>query len=366
MFDHIYYCEPDEFLNRMEHLTDRSIAVFISTSAAKRFGFDVFLRRKTQAGWVWVENIAPNPTPDAVFEALSLLRKKRPDMLVAVGGGSTIDLAKMASALLPLDGLSSPQQLLEAVQAKQYLKTNGYCSIIAVPTTAGTGSEVTAWATLWDHEQSKKYSIEAPGLVPEEVWCVPDFLRTLPARTILSTGLDAIAQASEAYWARRSNPLAQALSIRALQMMLRYLPLVLRGETDSATLTGLATGSLTAGLAFGKTRTTACHSISYPLTSLFQIEHGFAAAMTLAPIAAINARAVDCSELFDTFGGDIAARLDALCHGIQPLRLTSFGIEKTHIPLIAKNAFTAGRMDNNPVDFSDVDVESILYSVLDF
>ncbi len=115
MFDHIYYCEPDEFLNRMEHLTDRSIAVFISTSAAKRFGFDVFLRRKTQAGWVWVENIAPNPTPDAVFEALSLLRKKRPDMLVAVGGGSTIDLAKMASALLPLDGLSSPQQLLEGV-----------------------------------------------------------------------------------------------------------------------------------------------------------------------------------------------------------------------------------------------------------
>lgn len=363
MFDHVHYYKPDEFLSQLELLGNSPIAIFISTSAAKRFGVEDFLREMISTGWVWIERMTSYPTPNAVAEVLSELRGKNIKKIVAVGGGSSIDIAKITSAMLPVADINSPRQIVEVVQAKQYLASGKNIPIIAVPTTAGTGSEVTAWATLWDNEQTNKYSVEAPGLVPSEVWMVPDFLRDIPVRIALSTGLDAICQASEAYWARRSNPLVQALSIRAIQMMLTYLPAFLTGDTSRDTLVGLATGSLVAGFSFSRTRTTACHSISYPLTSLFQIEHGFAVALTLAPVAAINAHAVNCTELFETFGGDISARLDTLCRGIQPLRLSAFGIEKTDVPLIARNAFTSGRMDNNPVNLTLPEVESILYSV---
>jgi alcohol dehydrogenase class IV len=145
-----------------------------------------------------------------------------------------------------------------------------------------------------------------------------------------------------------------------------YLPLALKDGQDLKAREEMQTGALLAGLAFSRTGTTACHSISYPITALFGVEHGFAVALTLVQVAKRNIVAVDCKKLFDAVGSLEYLRtwLDRLCANIQPLRLSALGIVADDIPLIVKRAFTIGRMDNNPVIFSEADVTNILSEVI--
>ena len=123
-----------------------------------------------------------------------------------------------------------------------------------------------------------------------------------------------------------------------------------------------------AGLAFSQTRTTACHSISYPLTMLYGVPHGFAVAMTLDAVAEINKGNFKNSDeilsLFNQFGS-IKKWIDKVCEDVVDLRLSSFGITEKDLPTIVRNAFTGGRMDNNPVDLSNEDVLGILKSIMD-
>ena len=121
-----------------------------------------------------------------------------------------------------------------------------------------------------------------------------------------------------------------------------------------------------AGLAFSQTRTTACHSISYPMTMLYGVPHGLAAAMTLAQVAEKNrGHFENDGELFAVFApyGGIQHWLDTVCGGVVSLRLSGFGIAPDQIETLAEHSFTGGRMDNNPVDLTGEDVRTILCAV---
>lgn len=375
MLDHIHFDTIEGLKERLMALPHKAPAVFISTSMARRCGLAGFLEEKSRAGWCWVTNTPPNPTSNTLAETLAQLAPHKIDAMVAIGGGSTIDLAKATKALYGLvdgdagDIKAMTAAILGIIQTGQFAKMATplpALPLIAAPTTAGTGSEVTPWATVWDAESPAKYSVNAPWLVPDEVWVVPALLGRLPARLMLSTGLDALCQASEAYWAKATDPLAQGLSLGAVVQMMDTLPQLLANPTAPKLQTRAATASLLAGLAFSHTRTTACHSISYPLTALFGIEHGFAVALTLAPVVEINSKVADCGPLLDIYAqhGGIRQWLDKTCAGIQPLRLGAFGVGKGEIPRIAQNAFTAGRMDNNPAELDTARVEEILKAVL--
>ena len=263
--------------------------------------------------------------------------------------------------------VASSDDLLDYIQKKSYLhREDAPLPIIAVPTTAGTGSEVTQWATIWDSALPKKHSIEASYLLPEEVWIVPELTHTLPPKLTLSTGLDAVCHAAEAYWAKPSTPLVKELSIRSLQLITENLHAAMESPNDPIPRKNMVVGALLAGLAFGQTRTTACHSISYPLTSMYQVDHGFACALTLAQVAEINAGTVDLSSLFGVFApyGGLRQWLDYVCVDIVKLRLSDFGITESEIDSIVDHAFTGGRMDNNPVDLSRQDVKAILEGII--
>ena len=238
------------------------------------------------------------------------------------------------------------------------------CYLIAVPSTAGTGGEVTRWATLWDTVNKKKYSVDAPSLV-NKVWVVPELLTNMPKRLKLSTGLDAICQATEAFWAKKSDPQVQAIATKAIALFVKYFEDFLNGPENSQVKTEIATASLLAGIAFSKTRTTACHSISYPLTLNFGIEHGFAAALSLPAVVNINEKAVDCSALYEAIQPfeNYRSLVDTFSAGIQPMRLSAFRISEQDLPIIAAESFTQGRMDNNPVDLTKNDVELILRDI---
>ena len=341
--------------------------IILSKSGAERWGIEDFLTEEHNCKrLLWYSSPEINPTQVTVFDLINELRSQPIDGIVAIGGGSVIDLAKGYSALNEMPGIDSPSSLLNAIIQKSYMGNSGNAlPIIAVPTTAGTGSEVTQWATIWDADGAAKHSIDARWLKPVEAWIVPQLLSTLPRKLMLATGLDAACHAAEAYWAKASNPLSKALSIRSLQIMTANLKTGLWYPDDEALLVNLSTASLLAGQAFSMTRTTACHSISYPLTYMFGMEHGFAAAVTLAEVARVNEKACDITELLEVFApfDGIQAWLDYVCEGIVSLRLSAFGISAKDIGAIVDNAFTAGRMDNNPAALTAQAVTAMLMNV---
>ncbi len=317
----------------------------------------------------WIQTDVANPDQNDVKDALAQVGDAALDVIVAIGGGSVIDLAKAVSAFYdPKKNASyTVEEITEAIKTKSYRNKTDFVDIIAVPSTAGTGSEVTQWATVWDCSKTSKFSIDAPQLKPVLALIVPDLTMTLPKKLVLSTALDAVSHAVEAFWSKHTNPLVKDLSLESVRVITSNLKAALSDLQNASLREKLCRGSLLAGLAFSQTRTTACHSISYPLSFLHGVPHGFAAAMTLSQVAYINrektANYDELEAVFAPFGG-IQSWIDGVCDGILQLRLHSFGIGEEDIPNIVHHAFTAGRMDNNPVDLTEGDVQRILQNIL--
>jgi len=301
---------------------------------------------------------------------LGKIGAETPGKLVAIGGGSTIDVAKAISATFPLFETAPPtlEQITAVIKEKSYRGKSGGIDIIAIPTTAGTGSEVTKWATIWDSNKQQKFSIDDLSLYPKQTLIVPELTYSAPKKLVLSTGLDALCHALEAFWAKPSNPVIKDVATIAALQIRQSLKNALKNPVDKEARTGMSRGATLAGIAFSNTRTTACHSISYPITMMYGVDHGFACALTLAQVAEINKAKVPeisrmLEEVFGCSENGLRTWLDDVCGEIQPLRLSSFGIKADDIPKIAQAAFTAGRMDNNPVDITQQQVIEILENV---
>lgn len=310
-----------------------------------------------------------NPTMDDVLCGLRMLDERSAKRLISIGGGSAIDVGKALCAIEGMGGAGPRDRegLLRVIRQREYARYPKAMEQIAVPTTAGTGADLTQWGTIWDMREKKKLSVDKPDLSPEMSVIVPAFTCGMDRRLTLSTGLDALAQAMESFWSVARNPLSQALSLTALGYIRRYLPLALEEPENEEYRKGMCLGALLSGLAFSKTRTTACHSISYPMTMRFGVPHGFAVAVTLEAVAERNESAVPAiAKLHGVFGGKAAFHnwLEELTADIQPLRLSALGVTGKDVSALTDEAFTQGRMDNNPVQFDKDDVKKILLQVL--
>ena len=351
---------------------NQNIVLILSKSAAVRWELDEFIRTlKCEAeaqglGFTWLSSKVSNPTPHDVVAALEQIGSQAVEAIVAVGGGSAIDLAKAISAFIDMRNRATVESIIDSIDNGSYV-SNCFTDIIAVPTTAGTGSEVTQWATIWDKDQGVKYSIDAPGLQPRLALIVPELTVCLPPAISLSTGLDAVCQAIEAYWSKHTNPLVQEIAFRAIELIVANLRAAVDQPENLKARELLCVASVLAGLAFAKTRTTACHSISYPLSMFFDVPHGFAVALTIDAVSKVNeGRYPNDKRLmaaFDGYGG-IGRWIDEVCSGLVTMRLSSFGVSQCDLGRIVKHAFTTGRMDNNPVNLTRHDVHRILESVL--
>ena len=363
----IFYYKKEQLIEQIMALPFSLPAVILSEGGAARWGLSAYLADMKQKGkLLWVSQVDPNPTQNTLLQTRNAVQGFPVDGIIAIGGGSTIDLAKSISAFHLLPDKESPDLLVQGIVNKCYLANeNNALPIVAVPTTAGSGSEVTQWATLWDANRSSRYSLDAPWLKPSQVWIVPQLIASMPPRLALATGLDAACHATEAYWAKASTPISKALAICALQILTSTLKPYLANMQDDVLCEKLCTGSLLAGLAFSTTRTTACHSISYPLTYMFGIEHGFAVALTLDQVANLNRTVCDLSEIFEVFSpyNGIQSWIDSVCAGIVDLRLQTFGVKKENIDILAANSITLGRADNNPAELTVAEAKEILLNV---
>lgn len=304
-----------------------------------------------------IDESISNPDIHLLERILSHLNK--PDLIIAIGGGSSIDFAKAISALYEY----KDKDILELIKKKTYLNNKRFIPVIAVPTTAGTGSECTKWATIWDFDNIKKYSIDADFLYPKESWMITELTSTMDKKMTLATGLDALSHAMESYWSNPSNSYTRVLARDSIRIIQKYLPLVLEDLNNLKYREKMLMGSFFAGLAFSNTRTTAPHSISYPLTMKYGINHGFAVAITLFEIMKRNWRYVPEKELFLNAWNaksieDILNWFYRVSDG--KINLRSFGVKKEDIPQIVKLSTTSGRMDNNQIIFDKEEIEDIL------
>ncbi len=348
------------------------LCVLASESMVKRLALHEFIQGLlNQHEGVWLKNIPANPSVSDVARALRALEGKKVNAIIAIGGGSAMDLGKAIAALHGIlnGNRLTEENVLKAILDKAYKKPRDIPFLLAVPTTAGTGSEVTRWATVWNPEQKQKLSIDWTALNPKAAVIIPEFTMAMGPELTLSTGLDALSHAMEAYWAQSRTPLSQTLALGAIDKIRRFLPETVKPKQSSDLMLRqeMCLSALLAGLAFSITRTTACHAISYPLTMLFNIPHGFAAAMTIKSVMNRNEAVVkeiqSIRTLFEPDGG-----FDSWIHGLAepvcPLRLSFFGIGHDDLPIIADLSFTAGRMDNNPISFNRQDVLAILEECL--
>lgn len=222
----------------------------------------------------WCDDIASHPTLSHLEDTARALRETPFDAVIAFGGGSVIDSAKV----LNLAAASG--------QAVEHLLSGGPPTggrlppLFAIPTTAGTGSEVTPFATVWDRAQRCKRSLEADAAYPAVAIVDPALTDHLPVAATRDTGLDAINQALESVWNRNATPITRALAAQALRSGLAALPRLLDHPADTEARDRMAECSLLAGLCISQTRTALCHAISYPLTAHFGVPHGLACAFT--------------------------------------------------------------------------------------
>jgi len=280
---------------------NRSWAFLTSSGWVRRGAVAALAARMGKPATV-IDSVQPNPT---VASVVALAAELPPvEVLVAMGGGSVLDSAKAIVALQAMAG--NQQTLMDHLRDGQSLPpTMLPIPIVAVPTTSGTGSEVTRWGTIWG-DGGVKYSVSDERLYPSHAVLDPMLCASMPAELTLVTGLDALSHAMESVWNRRHSPLTDALATRAIQMLHAKLSRALAHPDDRAVRETLQTAALISGLAMGTTQTAIAHSISYPFTARFGVPHGLACSFTLPAVARYNA------EEYPDRMGPIAAGLSCL------------------------------------------------------
>ncbi len=305
-----------------------------------------------------------NPTVEQLFDLFCQTRDCIPAFVIAVGGGSIMDVGKALCCLYGKE-VADTDALRRIISNKEY----GIPAArwIGVPTTAGTGSETTCWATIWDPTKDCKRSIESRDNYAWAALVDPDLASGMPIGLAVSSALDAMAHAVESYWARATNCVSRALALQAVRTIMGAMDDLLDGKAQAHD--AMAQGSMLAGLAFSNTKTTACHSISYPLTMHYHIPHGAAVSLLLAPMLAVNAAKItDLSALLDALQVRSADELEDRIRGYLaraglPVSLEAWGVRWEDLHHLAALGLTPGRADNNPVDINPEMIETILEKV---
>lgn len=298
-------------------------------------------------------DVSPNPDVQEVDKCAEVIRECNIDFIVALGGGSAMDLAKAASMIgLTEDSIRKYHGTAEKAPEE-------HLPLIAIPTTAGTGSEVTCVSVLSDHSNGKKSPIVSNSFYPVCAIIDPELTYSMPARITASTGIDVLSHAIEGYWSKGHQPICDACAIYACKLVFENLYTAYCEPENEIAREKMAEASVIAGLAFTLPKTTSSHACSFPLTNIYKIPHGEACGLTLDHFARINGKADDgrilkfANELgFDTIEG--------LADGILELKkklnlrtnLKDFNLSNEDIDTLVKLS-RHPNLYNNPVDITD-------------
>ena len=278
-----------------------------------------------------VEDVQPNPDVAQLRDTYERFWQEASDChtVIAVGGGSAIDTAK--ALIVGTESGRFDELLALLATGKPFVPARSKL-LIAAPTTAGTGSEVTPWATIWDAASHKKYSLHLDSTWPTVAIIDPQLMLTVPAGVTVSTGLDALSHALESIWNINANPVSDTFAISAIEDILECLPLLRRDLSSKELRSRMALAALKAGLAFSNTKTALAHSISYEMTLRYGLPHGIACSFTLPLVLGLAWGHDEARDrtLRRIFGNDLQKAQDQLREFLHSLdvktEFTDYGV----------------------------------------
>ena len=280
----------------------------------------------------------PFPSPDDADAAATHCRESGADVVVAIGGGSALDLAKAAAILATQDGTSRDYASGGATFQ------NAGLPFIAVPTTSGSSSEVTSGSALWDWDAKNHFGLSSPMMFPDVAIVDPKLAMTMNQNLAANTGMDAFTSAFESYWNVNSEPMSDALALEVIRIYSQNLVRsAIQGDMESRAACAL--GATMSGVGYSNSPPNACHGIGSPLTLFWNVEHGQAVGITLAPLLRWNARAIahKMPALLAALGVEDT---DAACAKITEImercglhtRLSGLGVGREDIALIVEHS----------------------------
>jgi alcohol dehydrogenase class IV len=299
----------------------------------------------------WVEQPSTEPTIDHFRQAMSTARDVRPDAVIGFGGGSVLDVAKLVAAMI-----GSEQDIRDTFGIGKLTGRSTY--LACLPTTAGTGSEVSPNAVLLDEAEHLKKAVISPHLMPDAAYVDPALTLTVPPAVTAATGIDALTHCIEAYANRFAHPMIDVYALQGIRLIASSLEQAVKHGDDLAARTNVAMGSMFGGMCLGPVNTAAVHALAYPLGSEFQIAHGVSNAVLLPHVLVFNLPAapkryaqiaIAMGEPHGSNDMEIAKRglerigdLSARC-GV-PQRISDFGISESAIPRMAASAVKVTRL----------------------
>lgn len=320
------------------------------------------------------DGVAADPPAAMVRRAVAAAQDTGADGIVGLGGGSSLDTAKLVALL------ARSAQTLDALYGVD-LARGARLPLIQVPTTAGTGSEAT-WVSVVTNERNEKKAVYTPQLLPDVALLDAALTAGMPPRVTAATALDAMVHAIEAYTSRtKKNPIADALARKALQLIAANLPRVLDDGQDLAARAAVLEGALLGGMAFVNASVAAIHGLAYPLGARFHVPHGHANALVMGPVLRFNLKAAQklyaelapCVLPGRSFASEAAAAeafvaaMEAMAgYGGLETRLSRLGVTADDIPSMADEVVTQIQrlIATNPCDMGREDVGAIYRAVL--
>jgi alcohol dehydrogenase class IV len=314
------------------------------------------------------------PTVRRVREGTALALAERCDAVVALGGGSALDAGKALAALVPNGG--EPLDFLEVVGKGQTLQ-HPSLPFVAIPTTAGTGSEVTRNAVLGVPEAQVKASLRGPQLLPRLAIVDPELLQGAPRGVLVSSGLDALSQLIEPLVSARANPLTDALAREGIRRSVRSLRRAVLESCDASAREDLALASLLGGLCLANAGLGAVHGFAAPVGGMFEAPHGAVCAALLPATLEVNLRALRArapehpalarfQELAVLLTGHAQAPAEdaprwvrELCEALRVPGLSHYGLTEADVPRLVTKARAASSMKANPLVLTDEELTEI-------
>ncbi len=287
-------------------------------------------------------DVEENPTTEHVNAGLALAREKSVDLIVGLGGGSSMDCAKGVNFLFSNGG--KMEDYWGVGKASKPM-----LPLIAVPTTAGTGSEAQSFALISDIGTHRKMACGDPKAAPAISILDPELTVSQPQEVTANTGIDAAAHALETWVTNKRNPLSEAYSREAWRLIVRNFRRVIDSPNDVEARAGMQLGAHFAGAAIEASMLGAAHSCANPLTARYGIVHGSAVGLMLPSVIRFNAEAA--SSLYQDLGGaeQLAATVEGLlAHAGLPTRLEQHGVPLEALPQLAKEAATQWTAQFNP------------------